>query len=580
MAISRSLARAEIPHVLVGPRPRPGLRLGESLNLEGSLDLQAYFPELSHHFGAKTAVAFHLGEQVVICDLDLSHSPVSRTVYRALDYAPVEAFLHVDRSRFDLEAFELVIADPCCSYIDAAVTGVERDGEGGITWLMLGDGRSLRPRHVFDASNHVEAVAKHLGLHRRSLGGEERVLFAHLERAETEHRGCPWSTCTHLVRLERDIDGLDGVAWLIPLGARASVGLSLGAEHDELDDEALLERTLAALDARGLAVSSTYAGKRTCVGMPRVDHFMYDRAVGPNWTLAGTTFCRVWFGTSSGVSAGFAAATCAPDMLRDPQRTAPLYEQLLRTLETPHGVFDWVRHVEPATVDGEDFLRRGDALVAQSVRRLFHYARLRPGRRLRATGRVLAAGLDRADFDFAGICRLLKAPRDRQAAGIYGLGWDEDPLQARRRRSLERVLAIVAGIGPLAEIEEHMHADVVVHMDGLAFTGRGGWCKWIRYQQHHALVTDLTLEIVDLDVRGDDWRVRVRGEGRERRGGLRRRTEVELRYRWSGERIAEAWTSRRNYELFFGPGLRSPLGFAALLGRIGLWNLTHTHEAA
>ncbi len=108
MAISRALGRNEVPHVLVGQPPAPAIRLGESLNLEGSLDLEILFPELSDYYFAKSAVLADVGDQTVACDLDLSTGWVARWVYRLLGYRPPEGFLHVDRVGFDPAVFDIV----------------------------------------------------------------------------------------------------------------------------------------------------------------------------------------------------------------------------------------------------------------------------------------------------------------------------------------------------------------------------------------------------------------------------------------------------------------------------------------
>ena len=72
-------------------------------------------------------------------------------------------------------------------------------------------------------------------------------------------------------------------------------------------------------------------------------------------------------------------------------------------------MFDWVRYTPPGDAETAELGRRGDVLVGQSVRRLFHYARMRPGRMLRATGWTLSTALRWTGFDFSGICVPIEA---------------------------------------------------------------------------------------------------------------------------------------------------------------------------
>ncbi|MCA9657205.1 MAG: hypothetical protein KC486_02580, partial [Myxococcales bacterium] len=166
-AISRSLARAGIRHLLVGPPVEgEGSRLGESLNLEGSLDFVDYFPEFKEAYLAKTAVTAHVGERAVRCDLNMQRGRMSSAFYAALGYRePPDAFLHVDRAQVDAAIFRAVAGDPHCEHVDALVEGVDYDAdEDRVRRLDLSDGTAVAPITVFDATNHVRAVARHLGL--------------------------------------------------------------------------------------------------------------------------------------------------------------------------------------------------------------------------------------------------------------------------------------------------------------------------------------------------------------------------------------------------------------------------------
>src|SRR5690348_839561 len=72
LSVSHSLSRAGVDHVLVGRRPDMAPRLGESMNLEGTLLLWEMFPELSRFFYPKREVLGYLGDYEVTCDFDVS----------------------------------------------------------------------------------------------------------------------------------------------------------------------------------------------------------------------------------------------------------------------------------------------------------------------------------------------------------------------------------------------------------------------------------------------------------------------------------------------------------------------------
>jgi hypothetical protein len=82
LSISHRLSRASIDHVLIGRRPDMSPRLGESLNLEGTLLAWEMFPQLSRFFFPKARVLGYLGAHEVICEFEVSRRLVSRLVFR------------------------------------------------------------------------------------------------------------------------------------------------------------------------------------------------------------------------------------------------------------------------------------------------------------------------------------------------------------------------------------------------------------------------------------------------------------------------------------------------------------------
>ena len=427
IAISRSLSRRGIDHVLIGEAPRPDqIRLGESLNLEGTLDLIEQFPELSDCYYAKSAVIAHLGDEAVACDLELARRRPARMLYRLLGYAPPEGFLHVDRVRFDPAAFELVTASRHCRHLEARVGEVAYDAESDRILRLETPGETLRPSFVFDATNHLRLLPRVMDLDCRFLGTPQRVVYGHYRRIHGAACDEPWIASTHVLRLARPLDPVNGIAWWIPIGDTVSIGASLDVDDDGgASDEELLDWTVDAYTRRGVELEGRFEGPTARAAVPHQRYYLHERAFGKNWMLAGNTFCQVWFGTASGVAAGFAAATVAPRMLqaRQRERYGRRYEDLLKRLTTSHEVFEWLRRIGlEEGPDGKrpgEAQRRGDVLVEQSVVRLLLYTGLRG----RATwvGRALLAAIRRGAVDFGDICRGVTAPLAEQMRAVTPL---------------------------------------------------------------------------------------------------------------------------------------------------------------
>ena len=567
-AISRALSRAGIDHLLVGPPPDPeGPRLGESLNLEGSLDILDYFPELQAAYTAKSAVTSHLGDIEVRCDLNMQRSRTSAAFYAAIGYKrPPEAFLHVDRRGFDAAAFASVLASPHCRHVDGRVEAVDHDpASDRVTRIVLDGGRELRSSTIFDATNHVRAIARHLGLELTTLGPAQRAVYGHYTfDGEVTDDERLWLT-THVVRLEPARDGVDGLAWYIPLrDGIASFGVGVDLGHGG-DDRTLLDLAYAAIERRAIVPAGRFRGPDKVRTLPRYDHFMYARAFGGNWLLAGGTFCTTWFPAASGISSGFAAANVAPDFVRDPAAHGPAYETILRTLERPHGVFEWIRRVDPSTTSCGEVERRADTLVEQSVIRLLMTVQLRPQRVRGAVSGAIERLIRRHGFDPSGICLRVNRPADAAA----------------RLATLAQVLEVFAGQRPLAAIDGLIHRDVVVHIDRLRFTGLGGWKKWARHSHATWPFEQLRFEVVDhtYDPAADRLEVGIAAVAVE--NGVERRSAAErFVYRFEGDMVREIWTSRRNYSFLYGAKFARLPGFAAHVARLMWWNRRHPEAGA
>jgi flavin-dependent dehydrogenase len=391
LSISHSLSCASIDHVLIGRRPEMSPRLGESLNLEGTLLLWEMYPQLSHFFFPKREVLGFLGDYEVVCDFAVSQRAVSRAIFSTLGYAPAEEFLQVDRIGFDAALWELATSSRHCTVLDAPVADLEfDDASDRFTKVRLAGGTVVHPSYLFDGTNHGRLLGRTAKLTYRTLGERQRVAYTHYHLAAGAPRNVePWELTTAVVRLFPESDGVDAIAWCIPLGGYISVGVSMSATETALDDEALLERTSAAFARYGIDYRERYP---TRVELKALQHsyFAYERAAGANWLLAGPSFCQVWWMAGAGVGTALAAAKLAPKLLRDPARWGAEYDRYMKQLLPMQETFDFFALSARDEFRPEALHRFSDRFVVTNLVRLAGSTRMRESRFAKAASRAVA----------------------------------------------------------------------------------------------------------------------------------------------------------------------------------------------
>ena len=342
LSISHCLSRASIDHVVIGRRPEMSLRLGESLNLEGTLLLLEMFPALSRYFFPKRDALGYFGDYEVVCDFEVSQRAVSRAIFRTLGYAPATELLQVDRIGFDAALWDLATGSEHCTVLEAPVTDLEFDASADrFAGVRLADDTVLRPSHLFDATNHGRLLGRAADVAHRTLGEPQRVAYTHYHLAPGASAGAePWQRATVVVRLFRATDDVDAVAWCIPLGDVVSVGVSMTATETELDDESLIERAAVAFARYGVDFRRRYSNRAELKAL-RHRYFAYARASGTNWLLAGPSFCQVWWLAGAGVGTALAAAQLAPKFVEDPRRWGAEYDHYMKQLLPIHETFDY-----------------------------------------------------------------------------------------------------------------------------------------------------------------------------------------------------------------------------------------------
>jgi flavin-dependent dehydrogenase len=328
----------------------------------------------------------YLGDYELLCDFDVSKTLTSRAVYNVLGEVRVDSFLQVDRVGFDAALWDLATAAPQCTVMESLVESLEFDAESDtFTAVRLENGTVLRPTYLFDASNHGRLLGSAMGQKRRLLGEPQRVAYTHYHLPEgVEHPPETWNLATVIVRLFPESDGLDAIAWCIPLGRHVSVGISLAERESDLSDRTLLNRAATALARYGVEFRSQYTKVVAPTGL-KFSYFMYERGAGSNWLLAGPSFCQIWWLAGAGVGTALVAARLAPRLLSDPERWGLWYDAYMRQLIPIHDAFDYFALTPRNAFEPAGLQRFSDQFVATNLSRVASAARMEQSPRIALT---------------------------------------------------------------------------------------------------------------------------------------------------------------------------------------------------
>jgi flavin-dependent dehydrogenase len=381
LSISHYLSRASIDHLVIGRRPDDSPRLGESLNLEGTLLLQEAFPQLSRFFFPKRDALGYFGDYEVVCDFEVSQRAVSRAIFRSIGYAAAAQFLQVERIGFDAALWDLATSSAHCTVLDSTVADLDFDAATDrFTRIRLAGGTVVHPSFVFDATNHGRLLGQRASIGYRTLGVPQRVTYTHYHLAPDASRAAErWELSTAVVRLLPASDGVDAMVWCIPLGEYISIGVSASATETALDDETLQERAAAALARRGIDFRRRFS-RRAELKALKHSYFAYERAGGANWLLAGPSFCQVWWLAGAGVGTALTAAQLAAKILEDPKRWGAEYDRYMKQLLPIQDTFDYFVHTPPEQYAPEALHLYSDRFVKTSLVRLAGSTRMRDGR--------------------------------------------------------------------------------------------------------------------------------------------------------------------------------------------------------
>ena len=421
MVVSDRLARAALPHILIGGPPNDQPRLGESIDPAGTLELLEFYPEFSRFYYKKRWITVFVGDYATACNFGPS---LGRNVgLRTMGFRAPPQFIHVDRVGFDQALYEKVVANDYCTRVESLVEAVDYTRHTDtIQALHLKNGETLQPGYVFDCTNHVRLLGRALDIPIEWLGDPQRVVFTHYHaRSETpEHRlfDDEWKHSTNIVRLYADMDHLNGLAWAIPLGSYISVGISLPLEQDDLEASEVLARVEDAYRRRGMNFLEVFNEPKPAIAIPRQQYFYHERAFGQNWLLVGPSYGQVWFPSSSGVGSSLAAAYLAPQILHSPQAVGRQYQEYVSGLRESHRVFDRMIVHNHDVMTRELVKVESNRIIAENVKRVARLATMQKGPLARTFARML---MKAATYDgvIQSSCKVYRAELARQTETIF-----------------------------------------------------------------------------------------------------------------------------------------------------------------
>ena len=288
--------------------------------------------------------------------------------------------------------------------------------------IHLDNGEVLKPRYIYDCTNHVRLLGRALNIPLKTISEPQRVVYDHY-RTEGDAPLCDstemeWLHATNVLRLYEDIDGINGLSWLIPLGSYVSVGISIPRDDNDCPDVEVMDLLAEAYARRGLPYREFYRNSTKLMSIPYQQYFFHDRAYGKNWLLAGPSYGQVWFPSASGVGAAIVAGRIAEKIIESPEEVGQLYQDYIIGLQESHFIFARMIEKHYSEMTPELVKLEADRIVSENVKRVARLATIEGSRANAAIGRGLIKAVSR-DGVGGSSCVVYEEPLEKQTATIF-----------------------------------------------------------------------------------------------------------------------------------------------------------------
>jgi hypothetical protein len=134
---------------------------------------------------------------------------------------------------------------------------------------------------------------------------------------------------------------------------------------------------------------------------------------------------------------------------------------------------------------------------------------------------------------------------------------------------IARLLAVISGDAPRTDAERLLAPDVISHMDQFTVRGIDVWHDWLDFLLSKAK-GKVTVDLDRFEAHPDGT-ITAYGWLRVENSPERTPQQIWARYRVDGNRIAEVWTTRSNYERIFGAKVRHSLSWILVLLEMAVW---------
>jgi hypothetical protein len=134
---------------------------------------------------------------------------------------------------------------------------------------------------------------------------------------------------------------------------------------------------------------------------------------------------------------------------------------------------------------------------------------------------------------------------------------------------IARLLAVISGDAPRAEATRLLAPDVICHMDQFTVRGVDVWFDWLDFLLSKAK-GNVSVDLDRFDAHPNGT-ITAYGWLRVERSPERTPQQNWARYRIDGNRIAEVWTTRSNYERIFGAKVRHSVSWMLVLLEMAVW---------
>ena len=593
MAISKSLSAQEIEHVLIGPPPNDSPKLGESINPEGSTELMNQYGDYRECFFDKPLTTIAVGKYKVDCNFSKLRSyPTVDFFLNRLSpgiHIPKE-MMHIDRLKFDQKLYSEIRKSPYVDMRDARVSSVDYDKKSDqVTQLHFEGGESIRPKYIFDCTNHARFLGRSLNIPVDFISDKQRVVFCHFHSEKSDEKSSEtnseesclskkeWESATNLLRIEKEFDGVEGFAWCIPIGEYISVGMTMNDSEEtrEFSEEAIVEILQKAYSVRGIKFKNKFPHQSEIISVSG-QYFQHEKAFGQNWLLAGPSFGQIWYMSGSGFGAGLTTAVMAPDLVRNPMKAGKAYERYMKEFIKTHWPVDWFINVDHEKISQQAFRKNVLKWMQANINRLAIYPITRRRRWNNFLSKIAYPALSKGlfpewFFSLSKNCPVIRlAERETM--------WDSDKLSAYEvsKQTIVQLTETISGQHPLGFANNLLHPRVRLWMDDVPFVGRWFWKSWVGYLRTHSSANNIKLRLESTELHQNvlhmtaTWYgVRSSGEDRseQRLGSVVGRMEVR------DGRIIEIHTHKSNYTSLLGEQFDSRFAFLKIFFKIAFWSL-------